>query len=52
MKSFIVFIIGLLICIIISITAWKVERKINYNFSYKSLMQQTIKEMIKSECIK
>lgn len=47
-----VIIIG--ICFIISITigGWYCARKINYNLSYKSMVQETVKEIVKKECLK
>jgi hypothetical protein len=36
----------------ISLGAWYVSRKVNYSFSYKSMVEQTVKDMVKDECLK
>jgi hypothetical protein len=32
--------------------SWYLKRKVNYSFIYKSLVQETIKEMVKPEALK
>jgi len=31
---------------------WCLERKIHYSLSYKSMVQETVREMVKEECLK
>jgi len=31
---------------------WNLERTINYNMSYKSMVEQTVREMVKPEALK
>ena len=34
------------------LTMWYAARKVNYNFSYKSMVQETVREMVKEEALK
>lgn len=46
-------VIGIIVLILfISYFVWQIKRKINYNFSYKDMVVETIKETVKSECLK
>ena len=45
------FFIGLLFCWVV-FCGWCVGRKINYNFSYKDLVKQTIIETVKKEALR
>ena len=45
-------IIIILIVIVLSIYIWKFGRCVNYSLQYKDYVQQTIKEMVKEECLK
>jgi hypothetical protein len=36
----------------LAIGAWYLKRTINYNLMYKECVQQTVKEMVKAECLK
>lgn len=36
----------------VSIFLWNLKRKINYNISYKSMVEQTVKDMVKPESLK
>lgn len=44
----------LIIAIVSSISfgLWKVGKKINYSLGYKTMVEQTIKEMVKPEALK
>ena len=36
----------------LAVGGWYLKRTINYNLMYKECVQQTVKEMVKSECLK
>jgi predicted RND superfamily exporter protein len=42
------------VVIIVSICffSWYVKRQVNYNLGYKSMVEQTIKDMVKPEALK
>ena len=44
--------IGLIISIIISYLSWNLSRKINYGLSYKSMVEQTVIDLVKKEALK
>lgn len=37
---------------VLSFGGWFVARKLNYSLSYKSMVEQTVKDMVKEECLK
>lgn len=37
--------------IALAIGSWYLKRTINYNLMYKDLVQETVKEMVKQECL-
>lgn len=45
---------GLLIIIIVVLGKflYNLERQFNFNFSYKSMVQQTVRDMVKKEALK
>ena len=38
--------------IALALGAWAVSRSINYSLSYKSMVQDTVREMVKPEALK
>ncbi len=32
-------------------TLWLVGKKVNYSLSYKSMVEQTVRDMVKKECL-
>jgi hypothetical protein len=46
--------IGIILVITLSIIigGWFIGRKLHYKFAYKSMVQQTITEMVKQEALK
>jgi len=44
--------LALIIILLISFGAWYVGRSINYKMSYKDMVEQTIKETVKEECLR
>lgn len=52
MKEFILY-FGLLICILgLSFYLWKLGKQLNYEFNYKAMVADTVKELVKPECLK
>jgi len=51
MKNLIMYVIVTLIVLSFSFGAWHFGRKINYSLSYKSMVKQTIIEMVKEEAL-
>ena len=47
----IAYLVGLIIVAAISVATWQVGRLWNYNLSYKSMVQKTVIEMVKEECL-
>jgi len=44
-----IYIAGIIICVVIGYYSWQVGREINYNWSYKDMVQETICETVKHE---
>ena len=47
-----VIVIAVLFFCTIGLGCWYLERKINYSLSYKSMVEQTVREMVKEEALK
>lgn len=47
-----VMIFGMCALLGISYLSWSVGRKINYRFSYKSMVQEEIRSMVKKDALK
>jgi hypothetical protein len=47
-----VYVVLFLVVIAIGFGGWFVARKVNYSLSYKSMVEQTVKDMVKDECLK
>jgi len=45
----IVFLVIVVICV--GYGGWLLKRKINYTFQYRDLVQETVREMVKPECL-
>lgn len=45
-------VIATAIVICVAIGVYSLKRKVNYNLSYKSMVEQTVKEMVKPEALK
>jgi cytoskeletal protein RodZ len=45
-------IVGFLIVILFSIWMWSLARAWNYNLSYKSMVKQTIVDMVREDCLR
>lgn len=52
MKHFILGVALGLALLVFSYVMWGVSRSINYTMSYKGMVQQTIREMVKQESLK
>jgi membrane protein YdbS with pleckstrin-like domain len=59
MKDILKFVVSLFIGVLIGVfvlfiihSLWQLERKWNYGFSYKSMVQQTVREMVKEEALR
>ena len=42
----------LMLFVAFGLGTWYVARKVNYSFSYKSMVEQTVRDMVKEECLK
>jgi hypothetical protein len=51
-KKTLLIIAGTVLFIAFSAGAWFVGRNINYSLSYKSMVEQTIRDMVKREALK
>lgn len=51
MKQITITVIGLVAVILVSLGLWYVGRKIHYAVAYKSMVEQTIREMVKPEAL-
>ena len=40
------------IVILIGFGMWTLARKVNYSVGYRSMVEQTVREMVKEECLK
>lgn len=45
-------IVGFLIVVGIGIGVWSLARTWNYNLSYKSMVKQTIVDMVREDCLR
>ena len=45
-------IVGFLLVVGIGIGAWSLARTWNYNLSYKSMVKQTIIDMVRDDCLR
>lgn len=45
-------IVGFIFIISLGVGSWYLARKVNYAFSYKTLVEETIHERVKTECLK
>ena len=45
-------ILAILLIISLSVGGWLISRKVNYSLSYKSMVEDTIREMVKEEALK
>jgi uncharacterized protein YneF (UPF0154 family) len=52
MGKIIGFFIVLLIIVTIVFGGWWLERKIHYKLFYKNMVEQTVRDMVKKECLK
>lgn len=50
--TIILFVVGISIIISLVFGIWYCGKSISYNLSYKSMVEQTIKDMVKQECLK
>jgi len=51
MKKAIIIIMIIILLACVSYGCWAIGRKINYELSYKSMVEQTIEQMVKTECL-
>lgn len=52
MHDFLELFLAIIFSIIVGIGGWYVWRKINYNLSYKDMVQEQIYNSIKPECLR
>lgn len=54
MKVVKIFIIGIMVVVALGlpIGGWFIVRHLNYNLSYKTMVKETIREMVKEEALK
>jgi len=42
----------IIVVVMIIIGIWKIERAVNYKFGYENDVKQTIRDLVKPECLK
>lgn len=47
-----IIIVVIVFMISVSIACWQIGRVINYELSYKDMVVETVKEIVKNECLK
>ena len=52
MKQLILIVITIALAISLPFFAWKIGRKINYSFSYRDMVREEIRAMVKPEALK
>ncbi|HRZ18587.1 MAG TPA: hypothetical protein P5136_00895 [Methanofastidiosum sp.] len=52
LKSVVITLAAVIVCAAISFGIYYLGKKINYAVSYESMVKDTIKEMVKPECLK
>lgn len=52
MKEALIYVIAIIFVLIFGIGGWYFGRVINYNLSYKSMVQETVREMVKEGSLK
>ena len=52
LKYLFIGVVAILIFVLISYGTWQLARAVNYKLSYRSMVQQTIVDMIKPEALK
>lgn len=52
MKVVLVYVIGLIVAIAIAVGSFFVYRWFNYSFGYESMVQETVRQMVKPEALK
>jgi len=51
-KNIIVYGLTGIIVAALAIGAWSLGKKINYSLAYQTFVQETVKEMVKKECLR
>lgn len=51
-KNFILYVLVTIVILAFAIGMWQVVRRCHYNISYKSMVEQTIIEMVREEALK
>lgn len=52
MKIILLYVVGIILVAALSFGGWLMSRKVNYHFQYKSMVEQTVREMVKPEALK
>ena len=51
-SKLVLLVIGIILMIGFSYGAWAISRQVNYSFSYRDLVKETVREMVKDEALK
>lgn len=51
-KPIVAYILLFIVVAVLGVGAWYLERSVHYTWSYESKVQDTVKEMVKPECLK
>jgi hypothetical protein len=52
MKNFLIIIVSILLISGLAYGGWQLKRWFNYSFGYESDVENTVKELVKPECLK
>jgi flagellar biogenesis protein FliO len=52
MKDFLIVMGLILVLALIFISAWRVERWVNYSLNYRAQVEQTVRDLVKPEALK
>ena len=51
-KQWLCMIVAVLFIIFVGYFSWKIGRRINYSWSYEDMVKDTVRQMVKEECLK
>lgn len=52
LSEFLVGTLVVIVVILVTIGIWKMKKHMNYNLMYKGMVEQTVRDMVKSEALK
>lgn len=51
-NQILLWVVGMALAIALSVGGWYLSRQWNYSWSYESMVEQSIKDNVKQECLK